>query len=98
MSFIRTVTYTNGIHLLIWCSVLDHVNVSACDLLSVSFLCVDQSLDQCYILVEIKWCLTRLLKKYYIQPTGKEPYKLNIHEQFIIAPNEVCVKLEKRPQ
>ena len=58
----------------------------------------DQSLGHCFISVEIKSCLTRLIKEYHIQPTGEEPYKLNIHEKFLIMPEKVCVRLVKRFQ
>ncbi|CAF1044944.1 unnamed protein product [Adineta steineri] len=55
-----------------------------------------QCIGMRFALMEIKSCLTRLIKEYNIKPTGEEPYKLNIHEKFLIMPEKVCVRLVKR--
>ncbi|CAF3641206.1 unnamed protein product [Adineta steineri] len=44
-----------------------------------------------FALMEIKSCLTRLIKEYIIKPTGEEPYKLNIHEKFLIMPEKKLI-------
>ncbi|CAF3694472.1 unnamed protein product [Rotaria sp. Silwood1] len=49
-----------------------------------------------FAFLEIKLCLVRLINEYRILPTDDIEQKLNITEQFVVAPEHVYVKLEKR--
>ena len=61
------------------------------------FIYLDRSFAYYSISVELKSSLSRLIKEYHIKSTLEDPYKLNIHERFLIMPEKVSVRLEKRP-